>query len=206
MNKKFVILGSGSYAKNLKEDMHNYDSSLNFYGYLSKEKNKNYFRDKDIKKLKKINNIFFINGIGNFSYSWYEGIFKAFKKKKIKFLKLIHNSSLFYRSSKILEGAIVMENTIVKSNTTIGKFCLINSSAVIAHDVKIKDFSTVSLGAKIAGNCTVGRNTFVGMNSTIVNNINVGNNVIVGAGSVVVEDIQNNVIVAGNPAKVIKRR
>lgn len=206
MNKKFIILGSGSYAKNLKEDIHNYDNTLNFCGYVSKGKNKNYFRDKDIKKLIEMKNIFLINGIGNFSYSWYEEIFKNLKKKKLKFLKLIHKSSLFYENSKILEGTIVMENTIVKSNSIIGKFCLINSSAIIAHDVRIKDFSTVSLGAKIAGNCIVGRNTFIGMNATVVNNVKIGSNVIVGAGSVVIKNIQDNVIVAGNPAKVIKYR
>lgn len=34
-------------------------------------------------------------------------------------------------------------------------------------------------------------------------NIRVGNNVIVGAGSVVTKNIPDNVVVAGNPAKVI---
>ena len=35
--------------------------------------------------------------------------------------------------------------------------------------------------------------------------LSIGNNVIIGAGSVVVKDIPDNVIVAGNPAKVLKQ-
>ena len=34
--------------------------------------------------------------------------------------------------------------------------------------------------------------------------VTIGNNVVVAAGSVVVKDVPDNVVVAGNPAKIIK--
>ncbi len=49
----------------------------------------------------------------------------------------------------------------------------------------------------------IGDNCFVGMNSVILMGAHIGNNVIVGAGSVVHGTIPNNVVIAGNPAKVI---
>ncbi len=52
---------------------------------------------------------------------------------------------------------------------------------------------------------TIGDNVVTGANVCIIGKINIGNNVVIGAGSVVVKDVPNNVIVAGNPAKVIKR-
>jgi serine O-acetyltransferase len=52
---------------------------------------------------------------------------------------------------------------------------------------------------------TIGDNVTVGANVCIIGKISIGNNVVIGAGSVVVKDIPDNVIVAGNPAKVIKR-
>lgn len=43
----------------------------------------------------------------------------------------------------------------------------------------------------------------VGASSTILPNVRIGNNVIIGAGSVVTKDIPDNVVCAGNPARII---
>lgn len=51
----------------------------------------------------------------------------------------------------------------------------------------------------------IGDNVSLGANVTIIGNVKVGNNVVVGAGSVVVNDVPDNSIVAGNPARVIKK-
>lgn len=51
---------------------------------------------------------------------------------------------------------------------------------------------------------TIGHNVEVGANTVIIGNITIGDNVTIGAGSVVVKDVESNVIIAGNPAKVIK--
>lgn len=52
---------------------------------------------------------------------------------------------------------------------------------------------------------SIGDNVSLGANVNIIGNVRIGNNVIVGAGSVVVKDIPNNCIVAGNPARIIRR-
>ena len=52
---------------------------------------------------------------------------------------------------------------------------------------------------------TIGDNVSIGANVSIIGNITIGNNVIIGAGSVVVKDVEDNTIVAGNPAHVIKK-
>lgn len=50
---------------------------------------------------------------------------------------------------------------------------------------------------------TIGNNVFIGMNSTILKGVTIGNNVIIGADSLVNKNIPDNVVVAGNPAKII---
>ena len=53
------------------------------------------------------------------------------------------------------------------------------------------------------GVTSIGNNVFIGMNSIITMGTKIGNNVIIGAGSVVTKEVPDNVVVAGNPAKII---
>lgn len=52
---------------------------------------------------------------------------------------------------------------------------------------------------------TIGNNVQIGAGAIILSGIVVGDNVIVGAGSVVTRDVENNCIVVGNPAKVLRK-
>ena len=52
----------------------------------------------------------------------------------------------------------------------------------------------------------IGENAIIGANSTILPGVKIGKKAIVGAGSVVIKDVADNVVVAGNPARVIKTR
>lgn len=50
----------------------------------------------------------------------------------------------------------------------------------------------------------IGDNCYIGTGATILGPVKIGDNVTIGAGAVVTKDIPSNVIVAGNPAKIIK--
>ena len=54
-----------------------------------------------------------------------------------------------------------------------------------------------------SGKVKIGNNVFIGMHSTILKGVNIGNNVIIGANSLVNKDVPDDVVVAGNPARVI---
>lgn len=51
----------------------------------------------------------------------------------------------------------------------------------------------------------IGRNAWVGAGATILPGVTVGDNAVVGAGSVVTKNVEADTIVAGNPARFIKR-
>ncbi len=52
---------------------------------------------------------------------------------------------------------------------------------------------------------TIGDNVWIGGNSVINPGVTIGNNCVIGSGSVVVNDIPENSIAVGNPAKVIRQ-
>ena len=51
---------------------------------------------------------------------------------------------------------------------------------------------------------TIGKNVWIGGNCCILPGITIKDNAVIGAGSVVTKDVPANVVVAGNPAKIIK--
>jgi maltose O-acetyltransferase len=52
----------------------------------------------------------------------------------------------------------------------------------------------------------IGRGCWIGANATIVPGVKIGDGVVVAMGAVVSKDIESGIIVAGNPAKEIKKR
>ena len=59
------------------------------------------------------------------------------------------------------------------------------------------------IGYTKIGKIKIGDNVFIGANATVLPNVTIGNNSIIGANSVVTKAPPDNVVVAGNPAKII---
>lgn len=87
----------------------------------------------------------------------------------------------------------------------IGKYCKITAGVtLLTHDYSRSVLRRV-YGEIIgeAGETIIGDNVFIGMYSIILMGSHIGNNCIVGAGSVVKGTFPDNVVIAGNPAKVV---
>ena len=59
-------------------------------------------------------------------------------------------------------------------------------------------------GVESAREIRIGNDVWIGGGAIILPGVSVGDNVVVGAGSVVTKDIPDNVVVGGNPARIIK--
>ena len=66
------------------------------------------------------------------------------------------------------------------------------------------DFETRNKGLEYAKPITIGNNVWIGGRVVVVAGVTVGNNAVIGAGAVVTKDVPSNVVVAGNPARIIK--
>ncbi len=111
------------------------------------------------------------------------------------------------------QGTQIREGVYIGPQSNIG-LCEIEKDALIGSGVHIlsgknqHNFDQLDKPIRDQGgsfeSVIIGENSWVGNASIVM--ANVGKNCIVGAGSVVTKDLPDNVIVVGNPAKVVKAR
>lgn len=99
----------------------------------------------------------------------------------------------------ILERKIHLDR-LYPTGVHIEERCLIASGVtILSHDhCKRVD------GQPLLVDTYIGKRCFIAVNSTILPGVRIGDEVIVGAGAVVTRDVPSNVIVAGNPARIIR--
>ncbi len=95
-----------------------------------------------------------------------------------------------------------------ESSVIIGEDCKISSPVEIwpTDGHSILDAETGEILNKPTGPITISDHCWIGQGVRITKNARIGNNCIVGGGAVAVKDYkEDNVVIAGNPAKIIKR-
>lgn len=110
------------------------------------------------------------------------------------------------------KNAVIMMGAVVNIGCEIGEGTMVDMNAVLGARAKLGKNVHLGAGAVVAGvleppsksPCEIGDNVLIGANAVILEGVKIGNNSVVAAGSVVVEDVPENVVVAGSPAKIIK--
>jgi acetyltransferase-like isoleucine patch superfamily enzyme len=114
----------------------------------------------------------------------------------------------------------------IQKNATVGRRCKISSHSFVCEGVTIEDNVFVGHGVMFINDIypratangqlqteadwkvdrtVVKKGASIGTGATILANVTIGENAIVGAGCVVTKDVPANSIVAGNPAKVLRK-
>ena len=128
--------------------------------------------------------------------------------------------------ARIEPGAIIRDQVEIGNNAVIMMGAIINIGAVIG------DNTMIDMGAVLGGRATVGKNchigagavlagvvepasatpviveddVLIGANAVVIEGVHIGKGSEVAAGAVVIEDVPENVVVAGTPARVIKQK
>ena len=82
-------------------------------------------------------------------------------------------------------GTMVMHGAIVNAACVVGENCIVNSMALLEHDISVGDHTHIATGARVNGGVKIGPRRFIGSGAVLHNDIEIGEGTIIPAGSVV---------------------
>jgi sugar O-acyltransferase (sialic acid O-acetyltransferase NeuD family) len=202
---KFKIIGYSGHSYVILDSA--IKSKLNCTGYYDRnEKEFNPFNigylglEKDIITTQRL---FITIGDNKTRRNIYEDLIK---KDFITFLNIIDPTSSVSKFAFIKPDSSISigVNSVINSLAKIEAGSIINTGAIIEHEVKIGKFSHIGPNATLCGNVNISDNVFIGANSVVKEGVKIGENSIIGAGSVVLKNVPPNSTYVGNPSRKIK--
>jgi len=209
--KKIILIGGGGHCKVVISILKKLDK-FEIIGIVDNYKSESFISgikiigtDDDLKDIYKsgIRNALITIGSTKDNTKRYT-LFNMAREIGYNFPVIISPEAIVDESVRIDEGTVIMPGSIINIDSSIGKNCIINTGSIIEHDCKIGNHCHIAPGVHISGGANIGELSFLGIGATIIQGIKIGKNVAIGAGAVIINDIPNNVIAVGNPAKIIK--
>ena len=126
----------------------------------------------------------------------------------------IEPGAIIREQVEIGDRAVIMMGAIINIGAVVGEGSMIDMGAVLGGRATVGKNCHIGAGAVLAGviepasakPVTIGDGALVGANAVVIEGVQVGRNCVVAAGAVVIDDVPDNMVVAGCPAKIIKER
>lgn len=207
MSKEIYILGGSGHALVVNEIIRL--NGWKVMGYFDLQKSEvmpseiSYMGQESADKLQTLSgNAFFFPAIGNNELR--SKVIRLMKETDRNQLMIVHPDSTVSPDAQIGLLTMIGPRAVVNPFARIGEGVIINSGAIIEHECVIGNFCHIAPGATLLGNVQIGDFSFIGGNAVVKQGVKIGSHVTIGAGSVVLNDIPDNSIMVGNPAKLMK--
>lgn len=120
-------------------------------------------------------------------------------------VSLRHDSSWTGPDVALGAGTLLAPGSLVTTRARIGRHCILNVKASVAHDCVVGDFCNINPGATLCGNVHLGEGCSIGAGATVIEKCKIGAWSVVGAGAVVIRDLPAGVTAVGLPARPLSK-
>ena len=126
----------------------------------------------------------------------------------------IEPGAIIREKVEIGQGAVIMMGAVLNIGAVVGPGTMIDMGAVLGGRATVGARCHIGAGAVLAGvvepasatPVIVEDGVLVGANAVVIEGVHIGKNAVVAAGAIVIEDVPDNAVVAGSPARVIKMK
>lgn len=197
---KIIIFGCGGHSRSILDVLLDNDENIDLA-----------FADPNAEKDEKINGfsvfkkyeiccekIFFAIG----DNAKRDELYRSYQNENI--ISIVSNRAYLSKTSKIGRGCFIGNHCHIGPEADVGANTIINTAAVVEHEVVIGKSCHIGPNATISGRCKIGDLVFIGVGATVKDSVSICSGVTVGAGGVVVKDIVEPGTYIGCPARRIK--
>ncbi|MCF7911490.1 MAG: NeuD/PglB/VioB family sugar acetyltransferase [Candidatus Cloacimonetes bacterium] len=132
-------------------------------------------------------------------------LFRNLKISEDSMLTFIHPLAYVAPSARIGQGVIIMPQVSVSAEAVIGDCCLLMVHATIGHNTVLGSHCHLAAQSCLSSHVTLEEGVHIGLNATVREHLTLKKNSTLGMGSVLLNDICEQDIWAGNPARFIRK-
>ncbi len=120
---------------------------------------------------------------------------------------LVHPRAYVSRYATLAEGVIIYAHATVDPNVTIGEDSMISSHCLLCHNTTLEPACFIGAGVTVGAHVHIKHGAFVGLQAVLISKkvSSIGTFAYIGAGAVVSKDVAAYDLVAGVPARSIKK-
>ena len=212
--KKLVILGAGGLARELADtvaDINENAQTFEVLGYLDDEEELTGQERLQLPILgtadwlaeHKSDDLYTIPAVGN-GYSRGK-LSRTSQQYGVPLVSIIHPRAIVGSGCSIESGAFIAAGCVITVSVSLGNCVLVNMNCTIAHDVRVGNYVSIHPGARISGEVSIGDYALIGTQAAILNKCTIGRGAVVAMGAVVAHDVPDYTLVAGNPARTVRK-
>lgn len=180
MSSPVVIIGAGGHAKAAVDILS--DNQKNLKGFVDPKVNEFFDLEKISDEMLDVNAFSLVMGLGGMtaeSLSRRFALFNAYKENGAQFIDVVSSNAFVSKYAKKGAGIFINNGAVINGPCEISDLVIINTRAIVEHDVKIDAGSHIAPGATILGGAHIGKNCMIGAGAVVLPGAKVPDNSLV---------------------------